>query len=182
MTFSKTKKMVLAAMFLALAFLLPFLTFQMGQLGQTFLPMHLPVLLCGFICGGPWGLAVGFIAPLLRSVALSMPPMYPTAVAMAFELAAYGLLAGLFYKLFPKKIGFIYVSLILAMIGGRIVWSLVSLVLYGIAGTAFTWEMLMSGAFLQAVPGIIIQIVLIPAIMIALQVTQKKTKEPIAAA
>jgi predicted membrane protein len=171
---SKTKKMVLAAMFLALALVLPFATMQIGQLGQAFLPMHLPVLLCGFICGGPWGLAVGFIAPLLRSVAFGMPPLFPTAVAMAFELAAYGLLAGLFYKLFPKKTGFIYVSLLLAMIGGRVVWSLVSLVLYGIAGTAFTWEMLIGGAVLNALPGIAIQIVLIPLIMIALQLTQKK--------
>lgn len=182
MNYSSTKKMVLAAMFLALAFLLPFATGQIGQLGQTFLPMHLPVLLCGFICGGPWGLAVGFIAPLLRSITLGMPPLYPTAAAMAFELAAYGLLAGLFYKLLPKKIGFIYVSLILAMIGGRVVWSLVSLVLYGIIGTAFTWEMLLGSAFLQAVPGIIIQIVVIPVIMIALERTQNKQRSPIAAA
>jgi hypothetical protein len=103
-----------------------------------------------------------------------MPGLYPDATAMAFELAAYGLLAGLFYKLFPKKIGFIYVSLILVMLGGRVVWSLVSLALYGIAGTAFTWGDIMSGAVVMVLPGIIIQIVLIPAIMIALQLTQKK--------
>lgn len=177
MVYSKTKKMVLAAMFLALAFVLPFLTLQMGQLGQAFLPMHLPILLCGFICGGPWGLAVGFIAPLLRSIALGMPPMFPTAAAMAFELAAYGLLAGLFYRLLPKRVGYTYAALILAMIGGRVVWSLVSLVLYGIAGTAFTWEMLIGGAVLNALPGIAIQIVLIPLILIALQLTQKKSEK-----
>ena len=176
MDYPKTKRMVLAAMFLALALLLPFLTLQLGQLGQAFLPMHLPVLLCGFICGGPWGLAVGFIAPLLRSVIFGMPPMLPTAVAMAFELAAYGLLAGLFYKLFPKRIGYIYAALILAMIGGRVVWSLVSFALYGIQGTAFTWEMLVGGAVVNALPGIAIQIVLIPLIMIALQLTGKKTE------
>ncbi|NLT96995.1 MAG: ECF transporter S component [Christensenellaceae bacterium] len=166
--------MVLAAMFLALALVLPFLTLQMGHLGQMFLPMHLPVLLCGFICGWPWGLAVGFIAPLIRSVIFGMPPMFPTAVAMAFELAAYGFLTGLFYRLFPKRAEYIYAALLLAMIGGRIVWSLVSFVLYGIAGTAFTWEMLIGGAVLNALPGIAIQIVLIPLIMIALQLTRKK--------
>ena len=166
--------MVLAAMFLALALVLPFLTLQMGHLGQMFLPMHLPVLLCGFICGWPWGLAVGFIAPLIRSVIFGMPPMFPTAVAMAFELAAYGFLTGLFYRLFPNRAGYIYAALLLAMIGGRIVWSLVSFVLYGIAGTAFTWEMLIGGAVLNALPGIAIQIVLIPLIMIALQLTRKK--------
>jgi len=175
--YSKTKRMVLAAMFLALALVLPFLTFQMGQLGPMFLPMHLPVLLCGFICGWPWGLAVGFIAPLIRSVIFGMPPMFPTAVAMAFELAAYGLLTGLFYKLFPKRVGYTYAALILAMIGGRIVWSLVSFVLYGIQGTVFTWEMLIGGAVLNALPGIAIQIVLIPLIMIALQLTRKKPEK-----
>ena len=180
--YSKTKRMVLAAMFLALAFVLPFLTLQMGHLGQTFLPMHLPVLLCGFICGWPWGLAVGFIAPLIRSTILGMPPMFPTAVAMAFELAAYGLLAGLLYRLFPKRAGYTYAALILAMIGGRIVWSLVSFALYGIAGTAFTWEMLIGGAVINALPGIAIQIVLIPLIMIAMQMTRKKSgKAPKAA-
>jgi predicted membrane protein len=176
MNYSKTKKLVLAAMFMALCLLLPFATMQIGQLGQTFLPMHLPVLLCGFICGGPWGLAVGFIAPLLRSLLFGMPPLFPTALAMMFELAAYGLLAGLFYKLLPKKIGYIYVSLANAMIGGRIVWSAVSFAFYGIADTAFTWDMLAAGALLNAIPGIIIQIVLIPAIMIALQFIQKKKR------
>ncbi|MGI5919569.1 MAG: ECF transporter S component [Christensenellales bacterium] len=177
MAYSKTKRMVLAAMFLALALVLPFLTLQMGHLGQMFLPMHLPVLLCGFICGWPWGLAVGFIAPLIRSVIFAMPPMFPTAVAMAFELAAYGLLTGLFYKLFPKRAGYIYAALLLAMIGGRIVWSLVSFVLYGIKGTVFTWEMLIGGAVLNALPGIAIQIVLVPLILIALQLTRKKTEK-----
>ena len=47
------------------------------------LPMHLPTLLCGFLCGGPWGAAVGFLAPLMRSAILGMPPPFPTAVAMA---------------------------------------------------------------------------------------------------
>ena len=163
--------MVLAAMFLALAFVLPFLTLQMGHLGQTFLPMHLPVLLCGFICGWPWGLAVGFIAPLIRSAILGMPPMFPTAVAMAFELAAY--VAGrVLYRLFPKRAGYTYAALILAMIGGRIVWNLVSFALFGIAGTAFTWEMLIGGAVANAFRHRHTDRA-DPLIMIAMQMTQK---------
>ncbi len=176
MNISRTKKLVLSAMFLALGILLPLFVGHMIPMGWILLPMHVPVLLCGFICGGPWGLLVGAVTPLLSSVITGMPGLFPTAVAMIFELASYGLLAGLFYKLFPKNIGFIYVSLILAMIGGRVVWSLVSLVLYGIAGTIFTWGDIVSGAVIMVFPGIIIQVVLIPAIMIALQLTQKKKR------
>lgn len=78
--------LVLAALFLALGLLLPFVTGQIAAFGSWFLPMHLPVLLCGFVCGWPYGLAVGFVVPLLRSFLFGMPPMMPTAVAMAFEL------------------------------------------------------------------------------------------------
>jgi thiamine transporter ThiT len=116
------RNLVLAGLFLALGRVLPFFTGQIPAIGQRLLPMHLPVLLCGFVCGGPYGLIVGVLTPLLRSVLFGMPPMFPTALAMAFELAAYGLLAGLFYRLFPKKIGFAYLALVLAMIGGRVVW------------------------------------------------------------
>ena len=88
-------KMTLAALFLALAYVLPFLTGQIAEIGSMLCPMHLPVLICGFVCGWPWGLAVGFIAPLLRSLTLGMPPLFPTAISMALELAAYGVTAGL---------------------------------------------------------------------------------------
>jgi O-antigen ligase len=134
--------------------------------------MHIPVLLCGFICGGPWGLAVGLITPLLNSVIFMMPGLYPDAVAMAFELAAYGLLAGLFYRALPRKVGYLYVSLILAMLGGRIVWGAVSYVLYGFGATAFTWQAFLSGAVLMVWLGIVIQVVLVPALMIALRKTK----------
>ncbi len=163
------RNLVLSAFFLALALILPFLTGQIPQIGNTFLPMHLPVLLCGFLVGGPWGLVVGLIAPILRSLFFGMPPLYPTALAMTFELGAYGLLAGLFYNLFPKKILHLYVSLILAMIGGRLVWGLATLALLGIRGEGFTAAAFLSGAVLNAVPGIVIQLVLIPAIVFALQ-------------
>ncbi len=101
-----TKKLVLAALFLALAYLLPFLTGRIPEIGSMLLPMHLPVLICGFVCGWPYGLAVGFVAPLLRSFTLGMPPFFPTAVAMAFELAAYGAITGICYKKLPKETAF----------------------------------------------------------------------------
>lgn len=98
------KKITFAGMFLALALLLPFLTGQIPQIGNALSPMHIPVLLCGFVCGGPLGLVVGFIAPLLRYMLFGMPPIFPTGIAMAFELAIYGLAAGLLYKRLPKKL------------------------------------------------------------------------------
>ena len=126
------KKLTFSALFLALCLVLPFLTGQIPQIGQMLSPMHIPVLLCGFVCGWGWGLAVGFIAPLLRSILFGMPALFPNAVAMAFELAAYGFLAGILYKAFPKKPVYVYVTLILAMIGGRIVWGIVDFILLGI--------------------------------------------------
>lgn len=164
-----TKKLVLAAFFLALGILLPLLMGPIPQVGRMLLPMHLPILICGFVCGWPFGLAVGFITPLLGSVLLGMPPMYPVAVAMAFELAAYGFATGLLYKLLMKKVSTIYVTLILSMIAGRIVWSIAMIILLGLSGGSFTWAAFMSGAFINALPGIILQIVLIPIIIIALQ-------------
>jgi len=167
------RRMLLAAMFLALALLLPFLTAQNYMLGSMLLPMHIPVLLCGFICGPVWGLAVGLVAPLLRFLMFSAPPM-PTAAIMALELATYGLLAGLFYRALPKKIGFTFVALILAMIGGRIVWGAATYGVYavGFSDSAFTWQAFASGAVLVAWPGILIQLALIPALMIALRKTK----------
>ena len=165
-----TKNIVLSGLFIALGFLMPFLTAQIPSIGSKLLPMHIPILLCGFICGWPYGLIVGFITPLFRSMIFGMPPMYPTAVAMAFELATYGLVTGLAYKLLPKRsVVSVYISLIISMLCGRVVWGAVSYVLYGIRGNAFTWQMFTAGAFINAIPGIIIQIVIIPVIIIALE-------------
>ena len=97
-----TLNIALSAMFLALAFVMPFLTGQVPQIGSMLCPMHIPVILCGFICGAPWGLAVGAAAPLLRSLILGMPPFFPTAVSMVFELAVYGFMSGLLYRVLPK--------------------------------------------------------------------------------
>ena len=162
-------KLTYAGLCLALCMVLPLLTGQIPQIGSKLLPMHIPVLLCGFLCGPVWGLGVGLVAPILRSLLFGMPPLFPTATAMAFELAAYGLLSGLFYRLLPKKTSSLYVALILAMLGGRIVWGLVKWFVLGLQGNAFTWKMFLAGAVLDAVPGIILHIVLIPAVVLALE-------------
>ncbi|MEE0800435.1 MAG: ECF transporter S component [Gemmiger sp.] len=163
------KHLTLAAMFLALGLVLPFLTGQIPQIGSMLLPMHIPVLLCGLICGWQYGLAVGFVVPLLRGVLFGMPVFYPTGLAMAFELAAYGLVAGLVYARVRRQgLVSLYGSLVTAMIAGRVVWGCVQVVLLGLGGSAFTWPMFVAGAFGNAVPGIVLQLVLIPAVMAAL--------------
>src|SRR5699024_10260968 len=119
-----------ASMFIAIGLALPFLTGQVPIIGRQLLPMHLPVLIGGFVLGGSVGSLVGFVTPLLRSFIFGMPPLFPKAVAMAFELATYGYLTGSFQRMFPRKRAFIYVNLILSMIGGRLVWGMISFVLY----------------------------------------------------
>ena len=163
--------LVLSALFLALGLVLPFFTGQIPQIGSMLLPMHIPVFLCGLICGWQYGLAVGFIVPLLRMVLFGMPPLL-TAVAMAFELAAYGGIAGFLYNHSRWQcVVALYRSLLVAMVGGRIVWAAVRVVMTGVAGEPFTWQIFLSGALLNAIPGIILQLVFIPALMVALDRT-----------
>ena len=155
---STTRSLVLAALFLALAFVLPMITGHVPQVGNMLCPMHFPILLCGFVLGGPWGLAVGFIAPL-----------FPIAIAMAFELAAYGLVSGVLWRKVKHTVPMMYASLVTAMVAGRLVWGAVRFVLAGLTGSSFPFSAVLSGALLTAVPGIVAQLVLIPLILIALQ-------------
>lgn len=162
------KKLTLSAMFLALAFVMPFLTGQIPQIGSMLCPMHIPVLLCGFFCGAPWGLLVGFVAPILRSFTLGMPPMFPTAFCMAFELATYGFIAGWLHNKLPNKKINVYVSLLGAMVIGRLVWGIIMFCCMGFDASKFGLNAFLAGAVLNAVPGIIVQIVFIPVLVITL--------------
>lgn len=163
------RRLILAAMFLALTLALPFLTGQIPQVGSALCPMHIPVLLCGFFCGPWYALAVGLVAPLLRFALFGMPPLMPTGIAMCFELATYGVVSGLLYKLLPGKKVFTYVTLIAAMLAGRIIWGIARVILAGLAQSEFAWTAFLSGAFVNAVPGIILHILLIPVLVIALK-------------
>ncbi len=166
------KNLTLAAMFLAIGFVLPFLTGQIQTIGNMLSPMHIPVLLCGLICGRKYGAAVGFILPLLRSMIFGMPPMYPNAIAMALELMTYGLVIGLLYSHSRWQcVVALYRCLIAAMLAGRVVWGIAEIILLGIGGNTFTVQAFLAGAVLNAIPGIILQLVLIPAIMVALHRT-----------
>lgn len=163
------RRMIYAAICLALCMVLPFLTGQIQQLGNALCPMHIPVLLCGFLCGAPYAVVVGAVAPILRFFLFGMPVLFPMGTAMSFELAAYGLLAGLLYQKLPKKPINIYIALLTAMLGGRIVWGIVRFAMTLLFGVEFSFEMFLSGAFLTAIPGIICHIILIPVIVLALQ-------------
>lgn len=166
------KNLTLAAMFLALGLILPLLTGQIPRIGNMLLPMHIPVFLCGLICGWPYGAAIGLILPYLRYAIFGMPVLFPTGIAMSVELLTYGLVAGFLYNFSRWQcVVSLYRSLIAAMLAGRAVWGIAQLLLLGVTGSAFTWQMYLSGAFLTAIPGIVLQLILIPAIMIALNRT-----------
>lgn len=166
---SNILKITLSAMFMAIGLVLPLLTGQIKTIGNMLLPMHIPVMLCGLICGWHYGAAVGFILPILRSVTFGMPELYPSAIAMAFELMTYGLAVGAMYSLLPKKNINIYVSLLTSMVVGRAVWGVVYATLLSVSGDALTWKIFISSAFLKAFPGIILQFIIIPALMIFLK-------------
>ena len=163
------KKMLTSAVCLALCMVLPFLTGQIQQIGNALCPMHLPVMICGFAAGPQFGLLTGLIAPLLRSSVFGMPKLFPSAVAMSAELAVYGLVSGLLYRRLAGVKGRIFISLISSMLAGRLVWGGVTAVLLGISGGTFTLAAFVTGAFTGAVPGIILQLVLIPPIVAALE-------------
>ena len=163
------RTLILSAMFLSLALILPFLTGQLKELGNTLCLMHIPVLLCGFFCGPLYAGVVGFTAPLLRFLLFGMPAPVPTGISMCFELLFYGAVTGLLYKILPKKKINIYVSLICAMLTGRIAWGTVRAVFYGLGKSAFGWSAFVSGAFIGSLPGIAIQIIIIPILVITLE-------------
>ena len=170
--------MVLAALLLALGLVLPFVTGQIPEVGNMLLPMHLPVLICGLVCGWKWGAVVGFVLPLMRSFLFQMPPLLPTmrtggALCMAFELMTYGLVAGLLYGWLKKYRWGLIVSLLGAMLAGRIVWALASMVIYRIfADFPFTFQLFLAGGFLSAWPGMILQIILVPLLVRLLEKTR----------
>ena len=166
------KSLTLTAMFLAIGLVLPFLTGQIPQIGNMLLPMHIPVFLCALICGWEFATPMAFILPLMRSAIFTMPPFFPSAVGMAFELAAYAFVTGFLYKrVRNQSVKTVYLCMITAMIAGRAVWGVARTLMLSFDDNPFTLSVFLSGAFLTAIPGIIIQLILIPLIMVALDRT-----------
>ena len=166
---NRVKQLVLSALFLALALVLPFLTGQIPEVGKMLCPMHLPVLLCGFFCSWPWGLAIGLIAPVLRSFLFGMPPLFPAAVCMSVELATYGAVSALMHRRLKRHRGGVYFSLVTAMVAGRLVWGAAQLLCVGLDVTAFGLSAFWAGAVTTALPGIAVQLVLIPILVATLE-------------
>lgn len=167
---NNVKKLAVTTMLFAVGMVLPFFIGQIPAIGKMLLPMHIPVLLCGFIVGWQYGALIGFLLPIVRGLVFGMPPLYPNAVAMAFEMAAYGFVSGYLYSHARWQCTkMLYISLVTAMLAGRLVWAFAEVILLGIGGNIFTWKMFAAGAFLNAIPGIIVQLTLIPLIMVALR-------------
>ena len=160
---SRTKTLVLSALFLAIGVVLPSLTGSIKEIGDSLLPMHLVIMLCGVVCGYRYAPIVGISMPFLRSLLFSMPPLYPNAVWMALELATYGFVIGFMYSLKKKySRGYLLLCLVCSMIAGRIVWGISKAVLLGMADKPFGIKAFLVGGFVDAVPGLIIQFVLVP--------------------
>lgn len=163
------RRLTISAMLMAVGMLLPFLTGQIQHIGNMLCPMHLPVFICGMICGPVWGLITGFLLPLVRSMVFGMPVLMPAALAMAFELGGYGFISGYLRKKLPKTLGMLFLSLIGAMLLGRIIWGIVSIPIYGMAGKTFGWQIFVANGFMNAVPGMILQLIAVPAVVRALE-------------
>ena len=134
-------------------------------------------MLTGILCGPSFGFTVGIIMPFIRSLTFGMPPIYPNAVWMALELATYGLVIGLLYlKKKETKKGYLFFCLGMSMIAGRIVWGFAKALLLGLGGKSFTIEAFIVGGFVDAVPGIILQFILIPFIIGLYEKTRIKIK------
>ncbi len=175
---SKSRNLILniclSALFLTIALILPLLTGNIPIIGRMLSPMHIPVLICGLACGWQYGLVIGIVAPILRYFTFGMPTIYPSGIGMAFELGTYGVASGLLYDFFKKitkkNIIAIYATLISAMLIGRIVWGIVRYSMTLIDNTLpFNFSLFLSGAFISAWPGIILHLILIPAVVIALE-------------
>ena len=165
---SRIKKMVRTALFIAIGIALPLAFHSIPNAGRVFLPMHIPILLCGLICGFPYGLACGIVTPLLSSLLTGMPPaaMLP---AMLCELAVYGLVSSLLMRYVPVKnpCARIYAALVGAMLSGRLVLGTVNALIFNTGN--YSMQIWLTGAFVTALPGIVIQVVLIPGIIFGLQ-------------
>jgi len=160
--------MVFAALCAALGVVLPMAFHMVPNAGMVFLPMHIPVLLCGLLCGPVWGLACGILAPLLSHLLTSMPAaaMLP---AMLCELAVYGLAAGMLFAVLRVKSFLLrtYVSLVGAMLAGRLVSGVLKALVFNVG--EYSLAAWVTGSFVTCLAGIAIQLVFIPAVLLALR-------------
>ncbi len=158
----KTRNMVKAAIFLAMGIVLPLIFHMTGIAGRIFLPMHIPVLLAGMITGPVYGLIIGMASPVLGFLISGMPPP-PIMQIMVFELGAYGLISGILYS--KGGVMNIYLSLITAQTGGRVIYGIVFWALGRFLGYNIPQAISVGGAIMTGLPGILIQLIMIPVII-----------------
>ena len=161
--FSPVRRMVMAALCVALCVVLPIAFHTIPDAGSVFLPMHIPVLLCGLICGWPYGLTCGLLGPVLSSMLTSMPPA-AYLPPMVLECAVYGAVCGLMLKVLRTGCPTVdlYAALIAAMLAGRVVSGIAKALIFSPGMAMGVW---ITSSFITALPGIIIQLVLIPQVV-----------------
>ena len=172
------RNILLSMVFLLLAIFLPSICARIPGLDLVLLVMHIPIYLCGFICGAPLGFAIGMVAPVLRSVIFGVPALFPEGVAMMFELAFYGLLAGAFFDTFRRSmgnrsVGASYLALIIAMIGGRIAWGVAMLFMAIFTSVTFSWGEFIYGAFTGEIAAIVLHIVIVPGLVAQMEPSRR---------
>ena len=167
MKMTAVKKSIIAAICIALCVVLPLAFHAIPNAGSIFCPMHIPVLLCGLICGWPLGLLCGLAGPLLSSLMTGMPPA-AILPSMMVELAAYGFITGLLMKFIHTKSTYadLYISLVAAMLGGRVLSGIVKALIFAKGSISLSvWAV---SSFVTSLPGIIIHLALIPSLVFAL--------------
>ena len=161
-----TQQLVFAALCLAGGIVLPFVTGQIPFIGNLLLPMHIPVFVCAFCSTRTYSTAVGLILPLLRSALFSVPTFFPNAAAMAVELAVYALVASCIFKALNRRtVGAVYISMIPAMLIGRVAWGVARWLMMGFSSEPFTLPYFAAEAFINAFPGIVLQLIVVPVLV-----------------
>ncbi len=166
MKLTNTKRIVLSSACVALCVVLPMAFHSFPNGGSVFLPMHIPVLLCGMMCSWPYGLICGLLGPLLSSIITSMPPtaMLPS---MMVECAAYGCVSGVMMLLVRTKKPYLdlYISMVTAMVAGRFIAGVAKALILAPGTPMFAW---VTTSLVTGLPGIVIQLVLLPTLVYAL--------------
>ena len=165
------RKMVLTSLFIALSVVLPQI-FHMFELGNVISPMHFTVLICGLLLGGYYGFACGVITPFLANLIFTRPPLFPVGLSMAIELGIYGFVSGILFtklKLFKNDKTNLFFSLLVAMIIGRAAATLVNAILFTYGASKNNFGAYLNILFIVGLPGIILQILIIPPIVMVVQ-------------
>jgi hypothetical protein len=153
----------------ALCYVLP-IAFHAVGLGSVLSPMHIPVLLCGLVCGGGYGLLCGILGPVVSSLLSGMPP-FLMLLRMVPELCVYGLVGGLCMNHIRtgKHAADLYISLAIAMILGRIAGGVASVIFYMATSGVYSFALWFTGYFVESLPGIVAHLILVPVLVFALE-------------